>query len=239
MKSDDGRALHAYVDGELDAASILELESRMAADPSLRAAYERLRDTSAAVRTQAEYFRAPAHLRAASRVAKRPALLAGAFAAVAAIAFATGLIVGRPGGDEGFASEAVAAHVRANLSGRLIDVASSDQHTVKPWFSARLPFSPAVADFSPAGFELAGGRLDFVGGEPVAVMVYKRRQHLIDVYVGRAPASAGVTTERGLTKDGFNVEQFSAAGLRYYVVSDLNRNELADFVGLLRKSGGA
>jgi anti-sigma factor RsiW len=234
MKNDDSRALHAYVDGELDAASILELESRMAADPSLRAAYERLRDTSVAVRKQAEYFRAPAHLRSGNRGARRPAFLAGAFVAVAAIAFAVGLIAGRPGGDEGLASEAVAAHVRANLSGRPIDVVSSDQHTVKPWFSARLPFSPAVADFSQAGFELAGGRLDYIAGEPVAVMDYKRRQHVIDVYVGR-----GETTVRGFTKDGFNVEQFSAAGLRYYVVSDLNRNELADFVGLLRKSGGA
>jgi anti-sigma factor RsiW len=233
MKSDDSRALHAYVDGELDAASILELESRMAADPALRAAYERLRETSAVVRAQAEYFRAPARLRAGGRSAKRPALLAGAFAAVAAVAFAVGLMVGRPVGDDTFAGEAVAAHVRANLSGRLVDVASSDQHTVKPWFSARLPFSPAVADYSQAGFELAGGRLDYVGGEPVAVMVYRRRQHVIDVYVGR-----GETTVRGLTRDGFNVEQFGAAGLRYYVVSDLNRNELADFVGLLRKSGG-
>ena len=232
MKSDETRALHAYVDGELDAASILELESRMAADPALRAAYERLRDTSAAVRTQAEYFRAPAHLRAGRRRAKQPAFLAGAFVAVAAIAFGAGLIAGRPGGDGGFAGEVVAAHVRAHLSGRLIDVASSDQHTVKPWFSSRLPFSPTVADFSQAGFELAGGRLDYVAGEPVAVMVYKRRQHVIDVYVGR-----GETTARGFTRDGFNVEQFNAAGLRYYVVSDLNRNELADFVGLLRKSG--
>jgi anti-sigma factor RsiW len=114
----------------------------------------------------------------------------------------------------------------------LTDVASSDQHTVKPWFSARLPFSPGTTDLSPAGFELAGGRLDYLGGEPAAVMVYKRRQHVIDVYVGR-----GETALRSLTRDGFNVEQFSAAGLRYYVVSDLNRNELADFVGLLRKSG--
>ena len=232
MKNDDSRALHAYVDGELDAASILELESRMAADPALRAAYERLRDTTAAVRTQAEYFRAPAHLRTGKRGTKQPAFLAGAFAAVAAIAFAVGLMVGRPGGDDNLAAEAVAAHVRANLSGRLVDVASSDQHTVKPWLSARLPFSPAVADYSQAGFELAGGRLDYLGGEPVAVLVYKRRQHAIGVYVAR-----GETMVRGLTRDGFNIEQFSAAGLRYYVVSDLNRNELADFAGVLRKSG--
>jgi anti-sigma factor RsiW len=233
MKTDDSRALHAYVDGELDAAAILELEARMAADPALRAAYERLRDTSAAVRAHAEYYRAPEHLRPGRARARRPALLAAAFAGVAAVAFAAGLLVSRPGGDDALAREAVASHVRATLSGRLIEVASSDQHTVKPWFSARLPFSPAVTDFPASGFELVGGRLDTLGGEPVAVMVYKRRQHVIDVYVGRGEAAT-----RGFTQDGFNVEQFGATGLRYYAVSDLNRNELADFVGLLRKSGG-
>ena len=129
MKPEDAaKLLHAYVDGELDAASILELESRMAADPALRAAYERLRDTSVAVRAHAENYRAPEYLK--HRRTQRPVLLAGAFATVAAIAFATGLMVGRPGGDDTLASEAVAAHVRANLSGRLTDVASSDQHTV-------------------------------------------------------------------------------------------------------------
>lgn len=231
MKNEDTRALNAYVDGELDAASILELETRMAADPSLRAAYERLRDTSSMVRANAEYYRAPRSVRP-SHHRKQPAMLAGAFAAVAAMAFALGLVVGRPAGDDTLASEAVAAHVRANVSGRLIDVASSDQHTVKPWFSSRLPFSPAVADFSHLGFELVGGRLDSLGGGPAAVLVYKRRQHLIDVYVAR-----GDVTARSLMRDGFNVEQFAAGGLRYLVVSDLNRNELDDFVGLFRKSG--
>lgn len=233
MKSDDTRALSAYVDGELDAASILELEARMAADPALRAAYERLRDTSSAVRAHAEYFRAPQHLKPARTRARRPAMLASAFASVAAVAFVLGLLAARPGDDDALAREAVAAHVRANLSGRLIDVASSDQHTVKPWFSARLPFSPAVTDFSSSGFELVGGRLDTLGGEPVAAMVYRRRQHVIDVYVGRG----GPVTASNAARDGFNVEHFSSGGLRYWVVSDLNRNELADLVRLLASSG--
>lgn len=224
------RALHAYVDGELDAAASLELEARMAADPALRAAFERLRDVSTAVRAQAEYFRAPEHLKPGRSRARRPAILAPAFAAVAAIAFAAGLFVARPGEDDALAREAVAAHVRANLSGRLVDVTSSDQHTVKPWFSARLPFSPGIADLSQAGFELAGGRLDYLGGEPVATLVYKRRQHLIDVYVGRGSSAPA----QGASRDGFNFEQFATGGLRYCVVSDLNRNELADFVKLFR-----
>ena len=226
------RALPAYVDGELDAAASREVEACLAADSGLRAACERLREMSAAVRAHADYFRAPASLKPAPAPRRRWTFLAPAFAMVALFAFALGVLVSRPGEGEGLGREAVDAHVRASIAGRLIDVASSSQHTVKPWLSARLPFSPAVPDLSHAGFELAGGRLDYLGGEPAAVLVYKRRDHVIDVYVGRgAPlgASSGA-------RDGFNVERFSAAGMRYWVVSDLNRNELTDFVRLLRQT---
>lgn len=230
MKNEDAmRALHAYVDGELDAAASLELEARIAADPALRAAYERLRDLSAAVRAHGEYFRAPARPKPGQARVWRPAILAPAFAAVAVIAFVAGLLVARPGDDDALAREVVAAHVRASLSGHLIDVASSDQHTVKPWFGPRLAFSPAVADLSHAGYALEGARLESLGGEPVAALVYKRRQHVIGVYVGR-----GTAAPRRASLDGFNLEQFDAGDLRYWVISDLNRNELDDFVRLFR-----
>ena len=98
-----------------------------------------------------------------------------------------------------------------------------------PWLSARLPFSPPVADFSPEGFELAGARLDYVGGRPVAVLVYKRRQHLIDAFIwpGSGPRDGAYS------RDGFNVERSSAEGMRICLVSDLNRNELSDLARLL------
>jgi anti-sigma factor RsiW len=228
------RSLNAYLDGELDAATALELEREMAANPALRASYERLRELSASIRANAQYYAAPARFRPAPAPERRRfVFLAPAFAVVAAAAFALGVLVARPGDDEPMGREVVAAHVRATLAGKLIDVASSDQHTVKPWLSARLPFSPPVADLSGAGFELAGGRLDFLGGEPAATLVYKRRQHVIDVYVAR-----GELSPRVFTRDGFNVEQYSAGGLRYWVVSDLNRNELADFVRLFTSRGG-
>jgi anti-sigma factor RsiW len=228
------RALPAYVDGELDAATCAAVEARLATDPALRAACERLREMSAAVRMHADYFRAPARLRPAPAKAARQWLwLAPAFATVTALAFALGALVSRPSDDDVLVREAVDAHVRASIGGRLTDVVSSSQHTVKPWLSARLPFSPAVNDFSQAGFELVGGRLDYLAGAPAAVLVYKRREHMIDVYVSR---SASATT-RASSRDGFNVEHFSLGGLRYVVVSDLNRNELGDFVSLLEKSG--
>ncbi len=227
---DSTRALHAYVDGELDAAAALELEAQMAANPSLRASYERLRDMSGAIRANATYYRAPGRFRQPSERTRpnRWLMLAPAFAVIAVLAFALGFFAGRPARDDALAAEAVDAHVRATLSGRLIEVASSDQHTVKPWLSARLPFSPPVADLSSAGYPLAGARLDYVGGERVAALVYQRRKHVIDVYVARGIDSSA----RTLSREGFNVEHFAAGGLRYWIVSDLNRNELADFVRL-------
>ena len=99
---------------------------------------------------------------------------------------------------------------------------------MKPWLSARLPYSPPVADFLGEGFPLVGARLDYVAGERVAVLVYKRREHVIDVYV--APGDERST---GSARDGFNVERFAHGGMRYALVSDLNRNELDDFARLL------
>jgi anti-sigma factor RsiW len=125
----------------------------------------------------------------------------------------------------------IAGHVRATLADRLIDVASSDQHTVKPWLSARLPFSPSVADYSGEGFPLVGARLEYVAGKPAAVLVYKRRQHTIDLFVWPGKDVSGAPAERF----GFHVERFTAGGLQYWAVSDLNRKELEDFVRLAER----
>ena len=97
-----------------------------------------------------------------------------------------------------------------------------------PWLSARLPYSPPVADLSSQGYELRGARLDRMEGKPVAVLVYARRKHLISVYVW--PGKARATD---FTKDGFNLESFSAGEMRFNLVSDLNRNELRDLARLL------
>ncbi|HMH19007.1 MAG TPA: anti-sigma factor [Burkholderiales bacterium] len=236
--------LHAYVDGELDAAKSVELEAHLAGNPAARAASERLREMSAAIRDRADYHAAPASLAARLRASVptapeeiprragwgawlRPAAL---IAAIALVTWVVAVVVMRPGEDERIAQEVLASHVRETLGNRLYDVASSDQHTVKPWLSARLAFSPPVADFSAHGFELQGGRLDYVGGQSVAVLVYRRRQHVIDVFVWPAPAQkAG----QALTRNGFNIESFAHGGMGYWLVSDLNRNELGDFARLL------
>jgi len=232
MRTDE-RALHAYIDGEMDAAASLELEREMAQNPALRATVERLRELSAAVREHADYHRAPARLRRPARASVRTWALIPAFAAAMLVAFGAGFLLGRPAQDAALGDEVIASHVRATLGARLVDVASSDQHTVKPWLSARLPFSPPVEDFAASGYPLEGARLDYVGGQPVAVLVYKRRQHVIDVFVrpgGRETAA------QAQARDGFNVERFSRQGMRYWVVSDLNGPELDNFAQLLAQA---
>ena len=237
------KLLHAYVDGELDAARALELEAHLAENPSARAACEGMRSMAAAIRAKAEYHIAPAAFaqRLAAAVPSAPEReprrfvlpgwlpRAGAFAGVAVLAFVAATFVTRSGTDEGLAAEVLAAHVRATLAGRSFDVASSDQHAVKPWLSARLPFAAPVADLSAEGFELTGARVDYIGGKRVAVLAYKRRQHLIDVCVW----PGGEKTSLSLTLDGFNIERFGKNGMTFWLVSDLNRNELGDLARLL------
>ena len=236
MSPDETKLLHAYLDGELDPVRTLELETRMTENPQLRSAYERLREMSTAIREKADYHAAPSRLRFSPPESPLSAPLrrgwlkhAAALAAAIVLGIAIGMLALRPGQDEVLARELVASHVRATLSGRLIDVASSDQHTVKPWLSAHLPFSPPVADFSGEGFLLTGARAEYIDGKPAAVLVYKRRQHTIDLFAlpGKPPANAGYA------RDGFNVERFGAGGMTFWAVSDLNRNELEDFARLV------
>ncbi len=262
-REEANRLLHAYIDGELDPVKSLELEAHLAENPSVRAACERLREMSAAIRDKADYHVAPAWLETRVRaaipagpenVSARPALWrwlkrvgsfavaadwlrpAASFAAVALVTWVVALGYMRPGEDERITQEMLASHVRATLANRFYDVASSDQHTVKPWLSARLAFSPPVADLSASGFELAGGRLDYIGAQPVAVLVYKRREHLIDVFVWPVEAQK---SEQTFARDGFNIERFAKNGMGFWVVSDLNRNELADLARLLAEHSAA
>jgi anti-sigma factor RsiW len=210
---------------------------------------EAARDLSAAIRDKADYHAAPESLLASVRAAlpespdraRRPRwqfwLLQGAaMAGVAFITWAATMGYLRPGEDERRAEEIFAGHVGATLGKRLIEVASSDQHTVKPWLSARLPYSPPVADLSGDGFELLGARLDRANGQPVAVLVYKRRQHIIDAYVwpARGPLKASEQT-----RDGFHLARFAAGEMAFYLVSDLNRNELNDLARLLERRAAA
>jgi anti-sigma factor RsiW len=131
------------------------------------------------------------------------------------------------------AQAALDSHLRSLMPGHLTDVQSTDQHTVKPWFNGRLDYSPPVSDFAQQGFPLTGGRLDSLNGRTVAVLVYQRRQHLINVYVWPAPGSPDATAIES-ARQGYNMFHWTRAGMNWWVVSDLNGDELKTFANLVR-----
>ncbi|RDU96006.1 anti-sigma factor family protein [Trinickia dinghuensis] len=153
-----------------------------------------------------------------------------AVAAVALIA-SVALVVNRPGSTErtntAFVDELVQSHVRAQLSGHDIDVVSSDQHTVKPWFNGRLDYAPPVEDLADAGFALTGGRLDYVGHRRVAVLVYRYRKHVIDVYVMPETDAGTLRAPPALTSDGYAIARWRDQGMLWWAVSDAEPAVLA------------
>jgi anti-sigma factor RsiW len=143
---------------------------------------------------------------------------------------ATGIvaIVLRTDDEQRLASEIVSAHLRSLQAGHLTDVLSTDQHTVKPWFNGRLDVSPPVIDLTALGFTLIGGRLDYIDGRAIGAVVYKRRAHVINLFVAQTP---NATHSPARTEDvqGFNIRRWRDHGLNFWAVSDLNADELAEF----------
>ena len=155
-------------------------------------------------------------------------------AAVVAVAGGTWLVASLPraGENDAITREAVSNHIRSLMASHLEDVASTDQHTVKPWFNGKLDFSPPVVDFAAGGYPLVGGRLDYLHGRTVAALVYQHRKHVINVFVWPV-ADADETLAPAVTRQGFHVIRGTHAGMVLWVVSDLNTEELAAFARML------
>jgi anti-sigma factor RsiW len=130
--------------------------------------------------------------------------------------------------------ELLASHVRSLQPGHLTDVVSTNQHQVKPWFNGRVDVSPAVPNLDTLGFPLVGGRTDYVMGRAVAVVVYARRQHMINVYVRPSASSLDATRPNESSKQGYHVVRWTAGDLDYSAISDLNAAELRTFVEAFR-----
>jgi len=236
--------LNALIDGELDAGHAREVEQHVATCSRCIATLAAYRQMSGAVAASDLRYTAPAALRARieaslpkelpSNVTPMPTrrgLLRGfAMGSVASAIAATGLfaVVLRNDDQSRIEAEIVSAHLRSLQAGHLTDVISTDQHTVKPWFAGKLDVSPPVIDLTAQGFTLIGGRLDYVDARAIGAVVYKRRAHVINLFVAqtsnmqRRPAKAD-------TVQGYNIRSWSDRGLNYWAISDLGADELAEF----------
>jgi anti-sigma factor RsiW len=240
--------VHGYLDGELDLVRNLEMEEHLQTCPACAQVLTNYRTLQGALRNDAFYFKAPNLLEARIRSSlggarsqspprRRKAWRWVAVAASIAVVFLLGWQLARMGSESSakdlLAREIVSSHVRSLMATHLTDVSSSDQHTVKPWFTGQLDFSPPVKDLSKEDFDLVGGRLDYIGDRPVAALVYQRRKHFINLFIWpTSPDSA--TSPPVQTRQGYHLTQWNDGSLTYWAVSDLNEKELQEFVRLVR-----
>ncbi len=154
------------------------------------------------------------------------------FAAIIALNLAPRLQ--RPGADQFLATQLIASHVRSLMANHLTDVASSDQHTVKPWLDTKLDFAPAVVDLSGEGFPLVGGRLDYLDNRPVAALIYQRRKHFINLFVWPAKPDATRTT-KAMSRQGYQLLHWVDSDFNYWAVSDVNDKDLQAFKQLFEE----
>ena len=255
MTNDPCAELHLLIqadaDGELSAADSARIAAHLAGCPACAGLHGQLASLSQRVRDAAPYWPAPDALRTAvlrQLASRAPSPVAvthaptvrtglltrwrlGLAAPFGAGALAAGLTLALLVPQQGGVSDAlVAGHIRALQPGHLMDVASADQHTVKPWFDGRLDFAPPVKDLKPEGFPLMGGRLDYVADRPVAALVYGRRQHVIDLFVW--PEGRRVPGADTFEHSGYNVVRWHRDGMVFSAVSDLGAPELAEFARL-------
>jgi len=246
--------LPTFGDGELDPMQSAAVEKHLLGCVECAAQRDEHVALGARIKRDVPYFPAPPSLRSRidAALADRRTVtraqpirdrwrwlgtgaLAGCMATVLAWVVGSSVIEWRDGTD--LATEAVADHVRATLSNHLTDVATSDRHTVKPWLSARLDYSPPVQDLSGEGFPLTGGRLDYLGRRPVATLVYRYREHVIDVFVrpGSESAARSAQLPQVSTVRGFNVVRTSGSGMDWVAVSDASPEVLTAFVARLAR----
>jgi anti-sigma factor RsiW len=269
----DTLRLNAFVDGELDLASQLEIEAQLRDDAGLRRQVDEIRQLQAAVRERGDYHAAPAEFRARMTTllapkgeaatkeaatkeapplrppAAKPSLadglrqwlswrpLAASMSLVLVGAVALNVVWLQASREGRLSEDVVASHVRSTLGQHLVDVASSDHHTVKPFLSARLGFSPPVDELRIPGSTFLGGRVDYLEGRPVAALVYKQGEHIVNAFVW--PTTASDSSPNFAEERGFRTAHWSHNGMTHWVISDVNGQEFDTLVKAIRQLDAA
>ena len=240
--------LHGYFDDELDLATSIEIERHLESCPACAARLAREWSLRARISASSLRFSRPSDLTGkitsilglrgnATRPASRsvpPRALWVASVAAALLALVSVALIGRPPSAESLLAQQIRdGHVRSLMVTHLTDVASSDRHTVKPWFAGKLDFSPWVEDLSQEGFSLVGGRLDYLDNHQAAALVFKRREHVINLFQWPNDDDRSEAL-RARRANGYQIVHWRDSGMTFWTVSDLNAEELREFADLVR-----
>jgi anti-sigma factor RsiW len=232
-----------YADGELDAAAILELEKHIHDCPACALAWRNAQTLKKSLKQDALFFTASTELRRRIKAELRSQVetksrwsfwnwnwltAATSGFATACLALLLAVVLTRPTAQQQLTQEIVSSHIRSLMASHALDVVSTDQHTVKPWFDGKLDFSPPVADLVAQGYPLTGGRLDYVGNRAVAALIFQRHKHVINLFIWPAQASDSKPAVFG-SRQGYHLIHWSNAGMTFWAVSDVNEKELMEF----------
>lgn len=243
--------LNAYVDKELDLTSAIAVDEHLQSCTACKKIYDNYSALRSALGQRTSYYPAPAALtdriraKLGRQAAHAPAKtaesrwrwfqpghwlpLGTAIAATAIVTWTVALQLNAPSQDEAISEQVIAGYARSVLTSNITDVATSDKHTVKPWLSGKLDFSPPVMDLTSAGFPLVGGRLDYLDSRPVAALVYRHRQHLINLFVWPYSKSGKPTAMQTVSKHGYHLLHWADADMTYWAISDVDPTDLKTF----------
>ena len=240
--------IQAHHDRELDISTSVEIESHLADCPDCLGNLRNLSALRSALQQEALRYSPPSGFQDRCRQAASQALLSEqpapssqrripssvwGVAAIAMILALLTMLLRGPGGEERLLTELSASHIRSLMGNHLLDVASTDQHTVKPWFDGKLDFAPNVRDLRKSGFPLLGGRLDYLAQRPVAALIYGRDKHFINLFIWPGNASRPIPP-RASNRNGYHLVRWSADEMEFAAVSDLNETELLEFARIWR-----